>query len=695
MRARVLCVDDEQNVLIGLENHLAMHYEVFSATSGADALQIVDQQGPFEVVLSDMRMPEMDGATFLERLREVSCDTIRVVLTGQADLSTAVNAVNQGRIFRFLTKPCSSEMLLASVLAAVEQNRLITAERVLLEGTLHGAVKTMTDILAYANPPAFGRAARVRNYVSALAEELKLENKWQLEIAAMLSQLICLTLPIETVETLCYAKELTTQLQAMAERLPALSSQLLDDIPRLDSVQEIIRNQDRRFDAVRASDFCSVDSATAASLLKIALDFDALESQKLSVEASLQVMCGRRGWYNPRALSVFCAQQTRVRSQDVVEEATARDLLEGMVLEEDLRDAEGTLVVPRGIEMTAWLLQKTQMFLEREAERVKSRDGQEQRLKIRKRAQPDISKPTSPETSRQTLVESSSSRAPLRSLDEPVRQFVKSLASASHEIALGSPVMANLRKLQANPELDSLQVRRLVEKNQNLAAKILHTANSASYQRREKATNLKDAIMRLGNRTVLNIAQAEAHKGYFAVLNPGYRHLLESLWEETQFVALLAREFSANRSDVDSEDVFLTGLFHNAGEVAVLRFIADQSDESPPDAAQLVQIAKLCAHYHEQAGERLLKNWKLPAAYVRIAGYHHDTRSRQGRAPLSQADCVLVHLLNAASYVAESAGSASLLRSHYGASTKEDSFEALDLSSDDIPELVNQVRALM
>ena len=87
-----------------------------------------------------------------EPLRQAAPDTTRMLLTGDADLQSAISAVNEGQIFRFMTKPCAPYQLRLAFEAAVAQHRLVTAERVLLEQTVHGAVKTLTDILSFLNP---------------------------------------------------------------------------------------------------------------------------------------------------------------------------------------------------------------------------------------------------------------------------------------------------------------------------------------------------------------------------------------------------------------------------------------------------------------------------------------------------------------------------------------------------------------
>ena len=107
----ILLVDDEPNVLLGYERVLHGEFKTHSAVCGAAALNSIRSRGPYAVVLSDMRMPEMDGVQLFTKVKTVAPDTIRIMLSGYADLKTALSAVNEGNIFRFLTKPCSKEIL--------------------------------------------------------------------------------------------------------------------------------------------------------------------------------------------------------------------------------------------------------------------------------------------------------------------------------------------------------------------------------------------------------------------------------------------------------------------------------------------------------------------------------------------------------------------------------------------------------
>ena len=128
MKEKVLCVDDESSALEGHQRILHRHFEVTTAVSGEQGLAILERRGPFAVVISDMRMPGMNGADFLARVREKAPESVRMLLTGYSDMKAAMDAVNRGRIFRFLSKPCERDVLVAAIGAGVEQYRSQVAE---------------------------------------------------------------------------------------------------------------------------------------------------------------------------------------------------------------------------------------------------------------------------------------------------------------------------------------------------------------------------------------------------------------------------------------------------------------------------------------------------------------------------------------------------------------------------------------
>src|SRR5579863_6628829 len=111
MNDKILLVDDEAAILEGYQRLLRRDFRIDVARGGKSTLASLESSGPYAVVVSDMRMPEMDGAQLLAKVKVLSPDTVRVMLTGNADIQTAVSAVNEGSIFRFLTKPCTKETL--------------------------------------------------------------------------------------------------------------------------------------------------------------------------------------------------------------------------------------------------------------------------------------------------------------------------------------------------------------------------------------------------------------------------------------------------------------------------------------------------------------------------------------------------------------------------------------------------------
>ncbi len=128
------------------------------------------KNGPYAVVVSDFRMPVMDGIKFLIQVKETAPETVRMMLTGNTDLPTAIDAINQGQIFRFLTKPCSGELLIQTLDAGLRQYQLITAEKDLLEKTLKESISLLTDVLAIVNTKAYGRSLRIQQLVAHIVK---------------------------------------------------------------------------------------------------------------------------------------------------------------------------------------------------------------------------------------------------------------------------------------------------------------------------------------------------------------------------------------------------------------------------------------------------------------------------------------------------------------------------------------------
>jgi response regulator RpfG family c-di-GMP phosphodiesterase len=354
---RVLFVDDEQNVLDGIQRSLRKHMAIQTATSGAEGLRLLRETGPFALVVSDMRMPNMNGAQFLTKVREQEPDTVRMILSGQADLEATIAAVNDGHIYRFLSKPCPPEKLLSAVEDGLKQHRLINAERVLLEQTLSGAVKMLIEILGMVSPTASSRASRLQRYVVELAAALSLPARWQWGLAAYVSQIGCVTLPKEILSKAEASQVLTDEEKGLFESHPETAGKLLATIPRLDEVAAIVAAQFGQPNCAGKPDkMADWDLRSAGELLlQAACEFDRLITRGASRESAAATLKTSRPGL-PQAI-IKALLSLKIANQGlIIRQVRLKDLALGMILDEDLVSPKGIRLVPAGQEITRTLL---------------------------------------------------------------------------------------------------------------------------------------------------------------------------------------------------------------------------------------------------------------------------------------------------------------------------------------------------
>jgi response regulator RpfG family c-di-GMP phosphodiesterase len=357
---RVLCVDDEARVVEGLVLHLRKDYEVYTALSGADALRQLKEMGGAAVIVSDMRMPGMDGAALLQHVMQIFPDTTRILLTGEPGRDAAVSAVNTAHIFRFLTKPCPPDQLKAAVEAGVGQYRLVNAERSILKETLIGCIKALVDVLAITNPIAFGRASRVKGLAMEIAERADCRQFWQLEAAALLSQLGYLSLPSELVEKLYYGETMTPEEQILASGAPQLTTSLLENIPRLEPVIQILVALTWTDEQLARLGDGTIGLGTR--ILDLVLSYDALIAQGHDVDVALQTLRSRSSRFGERLIEQLAAHVGAGTTTTVAREVPLRTVKPGMIIMQDVHTHMGTLLVPRGFEVTKLFLEKLRNF---------------------------------------------------------------------------------------------------------------------------------------------------------------------------------------------------------------------------------------------------------------------------------------------------------------------------------------------
>lgn len=360
---KLLFVDDEVHVLEAMKRFLHKKIDIYTAENGKEALKVLAEKGPFSVIISDMHMPEMNGIALLEKAKENYPDMIRIMLTGNRDRDLAIEAVNNGQIFKFHSKPISEAKLLVSIRSAIEQYRLVTAEKELLNSTLKGTIKVLCELLSFADATAFRSGHRIRNIVNELATTIYDKKMWQLDIAALMSQLGCITLPGDILKKIHGGYELEEKEQKMFGRHPLIGAKMLSQIPRLEGVAEIIRLQMKRWNWYSDNEQLDQDVVMGAQILKIAIDYDMLLQRGMDHETALINLTRRKGVYNPDVLEKM-AELSLDGSRDETRILAFQDIVPGMIADEDVVAKNGALIIAKGQEITWPAIQGLNNFID-------------------------------------------------------------------------------------------------------------------------------------------------------------------------------------------------------------------------------------------------------------------------------------------------------------------------------------------
>lgn len=342
----VLCVDDEQKVLEGLELNLGFDYDLRIANGGEAGLEVLRANPGCAVIISDMRMPGMNGAQFLAAARELTPDTTRMLLTGFSDISETIAAINDGGIFRFLSKPTAPEALKRAVDDGIRQWELIQSEKVLLEQTLHGAAEALVEALEIASPVAFSRARRIESGCRHVAIEVGLEPVWEVALAGLLVRLGWIAIPPDTVDSLLAGKELTASDRSMFEGAYATSVRLVGRIPRLGGVAAIIEG---------ARD--PSGTLDASTVVRTVSEFDQLCGLGHSASKALKELDGSY----PREV-LIALNSWEGAGDTTIQEIGLHGLVTGMVAEIDIVTRTGTLLVRSGTDITETVIQRLRNF---------------------------------------------------------------------------------------------------------------------------------------------------------------------------------------------------------------------------------------------------------------------------------------------------------------------------------------------
>ncbi len=358
MTNKVLFVDDDLNILASFKRRLGRRFDIAIVPGGEQGLEVLENEGPVAVVISDQRMPGMDGIQFLGEVKKVAPDTVRMMLTGNADLTTAIKAVNEGSIFRFFTKPCPPEVMASAIEAGLKQHNLVRAERDLLENTLAGSVKVLIDVLSLANPGAFQKTRLLRGWVRQVAKRLDLSKVWELDIAAMLSPIGLITIPPEIQGKVQAGAKLSKVDREIYERAPEAARNLISNIPRMKNLSEMIYFQNKGFDGSGFPNdwIAGKDIPLGGRLLKVLNDVAALSDNP--DRATFVELEKHMHLYDPEILQVVrdclvdeSAPGVAAPTQEIVK-ISAGSVLAGARLVSNIETEDGRLLLAAGTEIS-------------------------------------------------------------------------------------------------------------------------------------------------------------------------------------------------------------------------------------------------------------------------------------------------------------------------------------------------------
>ncbi|PRE35516.1 HD domain-containing phosphohydrolase [Burkholderia cenocepacia] len=413
----ILLVDDEPNVLSALRRVFRpTGYDIVTADSGEMALEILASTD-IDLIVSDMRMPHMSGAEFLARARALYPDTMRILLTGYAELASVVQAVNEGGVYRYLNKPWDDHDLLLTIEHALEQRRLrreaarlaaltaaqnealrhfntdletqvrarteelgqtvmfLEAAQSDLKSSFTAMVQVCASMIELRCGAASGHAMRVGEIARrlALASGMSELHAQDVYFAGLLHGIGKLSLPDELLHK--PLARMTTDEHRVFQEHPLRAQMVLTPVAQLHKVASIVLHQYERFNGRGTPDGLVGDAIPVGSrIVAIARDFEGLRHGEIgaphSIEQAIDVLRSQASVrYDPQLVAGFIELMRDPASLGIaasVAEIRSAQLREGMELADDLRTHRGVLLMTKGSVMSAHQIELVRRFETRE-----------------------------------------------------------------------------------------------------------------------------------------------------------------------------------------------------------------------------------------------------------------------------------------------------------------------------------------
>lgn len=396
---KVLFVDDEPGIVRACYRVLRnTGVEVLTTVSAFEAVRLAETH-EFAVVVSDQRMPEMEGVQLLEKIRELQPDSIRIILTGYADITAAVDAINRGAVYRFLNKPWDDEQLRSTIRLAVEQYQLLHENRRLLaltarqneelrqlneslehrvvertrevtelserqEATLKGSLKILTQLMEVNSSTIGHHSRRVADLAVQIGEQMQLSRDEirQLEVAALLHDVGKLMLPGHLVRK--DRSRLTREERTILQQHAIRGEAIIHAIPFLDDAASYVRHHHEQVNGSGYPDQLRGQAIPlGARIIAVADAWDKQLNDRSTfhTQSAPEVLSWIRSHVNEAFdSSVVRALEAVFREGDVddtvvedIIEVNLADLRPGMILATDIRSDAGALLLPADAKLTA------------------------------------------------------------------------------------------------------------------------------------------------------------------------------------------------------------------------------------------------------------------------------------------------------------------------------------------------------
>lgn len=382
----ILFIDDNMELIQELAAHFFSKYNVVTAQNGEEGLKILKHQGPFAAVICNIKMPGMDGISFLYNVRKLAPNTRRIVMSSVAEHETLIRAINKARVYHFIQKPCPPAMLEMIIDKAVNRYGFISAQKDMIAKTLMSVTQAYRDILAMTNPIAYSRSSHVASIVEQLSKILNLRNAWIYQHAGLLSQVGCVKIPPETMEKVFTNQQLSSIDQKLLTEYPRWSYELINKLPKMDLIAEMILKQQDDFngppmpeapklseeekmaikegtmEAPEPYDYYAVENLTylgditlrppveiGAELLRVAADFETFISSGHDIEGAIDALKLRNkdNSYNPLIINALYHVNLPEVTKKIIE-IPINQLSKQMTFEHDVLSKCGALLARKG-----------------------------------------------------------------------------------------------------------------------------------------------------------------------------------------------------------------------------------------------------------------------------------------------------------------------------------------------------------